>query len=143
MKVTIGSDFKMYGLHINNSLINLQIWDFAGEERFRFLLPGYCNGALGILLCYDITRYATFKHIQKWYDLTKKNTHTNKTVFILVGEKKDLEYKRSISEEEGKKLRKELDLDHFFETSSKSGENNKLIFKTLGKKICDNLEIEL
>jgi small GTP-binding protein len=135
MKMTIGSDFENYAVEVEGSVVQLQIWDFSGQKRFQFFLPNYCNGASGVLLCYDITRYATLKNIQKWYDLTEKNT--DDPIFILIGEKNDLEHKRSVPKDSGEEMKEKLNLDYFFETSSKSGENNKLIFKTLAKAILE------
>jgi len=141
MQVTIGTDFKMYNVPINNSIIKLQIWDLAGEERFHFLLANYCQGATGVLLCYDITRYATFKNIGKWYKLAKQNA--DNPVFILVGEKRDLEYRRAVPREFGNFYKRDYQLDYFFETSSKSGINNKLIFETLASAIAEKRNIDL
>ncbi|MBY9019015.1 MAG: GTP-binding protein, partial [Candidatus Lokiarchaeota archaeon] len=54
-KITIGTDLASWSIEIGNLVIKLQIWDFAGERRFRFFLPNYSRGADGCLLCYDIT----------------------------------------------------------------------------------------
>ena len=59
MKITIGTDLATYQMEFENLVVNLQIWDFAGEKRFRFFLPNYARGAHGCLLCYDITRYTS------------------------------------------------------------------------------------
>ncbi len=140
-QVTIGTDFRMFNVAINNCLIKLQIWDLAGEERFHFLLGNYCQGATGVLLCYDITRYTTFKNIEKWYNITKNNA--DNPIFILVGEKKDLEYRRVVSKEMGYYFKKRFQLDYFFETSSKSGINNKVIFETLAAAIAEKRNLDL
>ena len=60
---TIGVDFFLKKLELNGKNISLQIWDFAGEEKFRFLLPGIINGANGTIFMFDITRYVTFKNL--------------------------------------------------------------------------------
>jgi len=134
MKITIGTDLASFPIYINEYSIRLQIWDFAGEKRFRFFLPNYARGALGCLLCYDITRYTSFQNLQDWYTIVKENA--NDPIFILVGGKKDLEEnRRTVSYEEAIRFQKEYDLPHFFETSSKSGLNNQHIFKTLTEEI--------
>ncbi|TXT64698.1 MAG: Small GTP-binding domain protein [Promethearchaeota archaeon] len=140
-QMTIGTDFKMYDVQVNNTLIKLQLWDLAGEDRFRFLIGSYCRGASGVLLCYDITRYITFKNLDKWYSIAKENA--DDPVVILVGGKKDLEFKRTVPEDLGQQYKEQYQLDYFFETSSKSGVNNKLIFETLAKAIAEKREIEL
>ena len=45
-KMTIGVDFEVKSLEVDKQKVKLQIWDFGGEERFRFLLPTYCLGAI-------------------------------------------------------------------------------------------------
>jgi len=87
-KITIGTDLASWSLGMADMSIKLQIWDFAGEKRFRFFLPSYSRGAEGCLLCYDITRYTSFQNLQEWYDIVKNNTSDPR--FVLVGGKVDL-----------------------------------------------------
>jgi len=133
-KITIGADLASYGVNVDNKEIKLQIWDFAGEKRFRFFLPNYSRGAHGCIICYDITRYTSFQNLPEWYNIVKDNAID--PVFILVGGKEDLaDMKRTVTSEEAAKFQNEYDISYFFETSSKSGLNNHIIFETLSKAI--------
>ena len=134
-KITIGTDLATYSIPIEDKgTVKLQIWDFAGENRFRFFLPNYARGAMGCLLCYDLTRYASYENLTEWYNIVKENA--SNPVFVLVGCKLDLSVdKRVVRFEEGVEFQKKYNLDYFFETSSKSGENNQNIFKTLTEGI--------
>ncbi|MFX1375468.1 MAG: Rab family GTPase [Promethearchaeota archaeon] len=136
-KITIGTDLATFDVEIDNlKKIRLQIWDFAGEKRFRVFLPNYSRGALGCLLCYDITRRTSFDNLREWYNIVNNNTVN--PVFILVGEKLDLaDMRRSVDIEQAEEFKKKFKLDYFFETSSKSGENNKMIFETLTRLILE------
>ena len=64
-KMTIGSDFFMKKIEKidekNINQLNLLLWDFAGQERFRFILKDYVRGAEGVLLCFDLSRFPTLK----------------------------------------------------------------------------------
>jgi len=134
MKITIGTDLATYQVEFESLVVKLQIWDFAGEKRFRFFLPNYARGAHGCLLCYDITRYTSFQNLQDWYDIVQDNS--SDPVFILIGEKVDLaDARRTVKREEAEEFRKEHDIPYLFETSSKSGKNNKIIFEKLIKEI--------
>lgn len=134
MKITIGTDLSTWSIERENLVIKLQIWDFAGEKRFRFFLPNYARGAHGCLLCYDITRYTSFQNLQEWYDIVQSNA--SDPVFVLVGGKVDLaDARRTVKREEAEEFQKEHDIRFLFETSSKSGENNKIIFEMLIKEI--------
>ena len=133
-KITIGTDLATFDLNIEKDIVKLQIWDFAGERRFRLFLPNYARGATGCLLCYDITRHTSFDSLKEWYGIVNNNAVN--PVFILVGEKLDLaDIRRSVDREQGENFKEKYNLDFFFETSSKSGENNKSIFETLTRTI--------
>jgi len=133
-KITIGTDLATYDIDIDNINIRLQIWDFAGERRFRLFLPNYSRGATGCLLCYDITRRTSFDSLDEWFNIVNENAIN--PVFILVGEKLDLaDIRRSVKDEHAEELKEKYNLDYFFETSSKSGENNMMIFEILTRSI--------
>jgi small GTP-binding protein len=139
-KITIGTDLATYDVQIDDSTeIRLQIWDFAGERRFRIFLPNYSRGAAGCLLCYDITRRTSFDSLDEWYNIV--NNNADDPVFILVGEKLDLaDIRRSVQHEHAEVFKDKYNLDYLFETSSKSGENNKKIFETLTRSILEKKE---
>ncbi len=137
MKITIGTDLKMYSIPIDdNTLVALQIWDFAGEKRFRIFLPNYSSGASGCLLCYDMSRYSSFKNLTEWFEIVSKNA--TDPVYILVGGKADLAgEKRAVPKNEVEEFKDKHNIDYFFETSSKTGENNEKIFETLTRAILE------
>ena len=136
-KITIGTDLATWEMPIDENLIvTLQIWDFAGERRFRFFLPNYARGASGCLLCYDITRRTSFDNLIEWYNIV--NDNSSDSVFILVGGKHDLaDQRRSIEFLEAINFKKKYNISYVFETSSKSGFNNKIIFETLTRAILE------
>merc|ERR1712222_281916 len=55
--LTIGVEFGSRTISIDDNQIKLQIWDTAGQEKFRSITRSYYRGAAGALLVYDITRY--------------------------------------------------------------------------------------
>jgi small GTP-binding protein len=129
-KITIGTDLATHDVKIDDTINRLQIWDFAGEKRFRIFLPNYAMGAKGCILCYDITRRSSFESLKEWYNIV--NDNASNPVYILVGEKLDLaDVRRSVEYEQGEEFKRNYKLDYFFETSSKSGENNINIFETI------------
>jgi len=135
-KITIGTDLASIKIDMGEKgSAKLQIWDFAGEQRFRFFLPNYARGALGCVLCYDITRYQSIECLIEWYNIVKDNAAN--PVFVLVGGKLDLAEKRAIDFNKGKEFQEKYKIDYFFESSSKSGENIQLIFQTLTEGIIE------
>jgi len=139
---TIGVDFFLKRFEMDGKKVSLQIWDFAGEEKFRFLLPGIINGAHGTIFMFDITRYVTFENITNWLNVfnSANKTHEQKVPVLLVGSKTDLIGLRTVPAEEGKKFVKENNLLGYIECSSKTGENVESIFRAITKKMISNIK---
>ena len=130
---TIGVDFKIRTMEIDNKNVKLQIWDTAGQERFKNITASYYRGAHGIFVVYDISDTESFKNINNW--LIEIENNANKNVYkILVGNKCDLEDKRTVSYQEGKELAETYGMQ-FIETSAKSNTNVDEAFHLLGKEV--------
>jgi len=54
---TIGVEFGSKILQVGNNKVKLQIWDTAGQDRYRAVTRSYYRGAAGALIVYDITKY--------------------------------------------------------------------------------------
>ena len=67
-QTTIGVDFKVSTFNMNGKSIKLQLWDTAGQDRFKNIVASYYRGAHGILLMYDITNQTSYQNVQRWYD---------------------------------------------------------------------------
>ncbi|MHA1269260.1 MAG: Rab family GTPase [Candidatus Helarchaeota archaeon] len=136
-KITIGVDFSAVTIKANTSLgekiITLQIWDFGGEERFRFILPGYCAGASGAILCFDLTKPETLDALEEWIKLIRSKVP--EIPVILVGTKCDLEEHRKITREVAEEKVKEWGLSGYIETSSKNGDNIGYVFGLLSQEM--------
>ena len=81
---TIGIDFKLRTIELDNKKIKLQLLDTAGQERFKTITTAHYRNAMGILLVYDITNEQSFKNIEEWLKNIEK--HTSQPVNkILIG----------------------------------------------------------
>jgi small GTP-binding protein len=131
---TIGLDYRLKMVSVNNeAIVKLQIWDTAGQDRFRAITKNYYKGAHGIILLYDVTNPSTFNNIKNWIAQIKDNT-SDKVQICLVGNKCDIEEQRKIPYDEGAKLASENGLK-FFETSAKNNLNVEETFKFLIEEI--------
>jgi small GTP-binding protein len=138
--MTIGVDFETKMVKVNDTRVKLMIWDFGGEERFRFIFPQYLSGAMGGILMYDITEYSSFAHINDW--LSVMNGAKERMPLLLIGGKLDLDLIREITYKEGEIVVKKLGLDDFIECSSKTGENVEKSFEMLTKLMLDRMEYQ-
>jgi len=123
LKLTTGVDFYSKTTLYKGKL---QIWDFGGEERFRFLLHQYCKGANAALFLYNITNPSTLDHLPDWIQIIRE--HSGDIPIILVGAKAHLEQSRVVSKEEGILAAQKYNLSGFIEVSSKTGKNVKEAF---------------
>jgi len=137
-KTTIGVDLQVKTLNVDGLKTKLQIWDFGGEERFRFFLPRYIKGAHGGIFMYDITNSASISHIDDW--LLVINESNESLPIFLVGGKMDLDLSREVSFSAGEILADSRDLAGFIECSSKTGENIGPLFKNLCKTMIEGKE---
>ena len=150
---TVGLDFQSIPILIDNQSVTLLLYDTAGQEKFRSLIPLYTNEANIILLIYDISNKDSFDNIGKWFD-SLNNINKEEVIFALVGNKSDLDFNRKVSKEEAESYAKEHHYV-FQEVSAMSGEGiqelfmNKLIdqirtqFIQRGKNLTDQEEEKL
>ena len=136
-KMTIGVDIATKVLKVRDWNVTLQIWDFGGEERFRFFLPAYARGSFGGVFMYDITRYSTLMDFDTWMDVFKKGIDykSNPIPIIMIGGKIDLDHKRGILYDEAYDFALSKEVFTVIECSSKTGENVELIFKLITQLI--------
>ena len=132
---SIGLDFLIKVLDIENKIIKIQLWDISGSERIRIVSPIYYRRTNGAIVAYDISDKWSFDQVKFWVNEVKKysNTETN---IVIVGTKCDI-LDREVTEEEGKKLADELGVK-YFETSAKTGYNVNEAYNFLIKDIIDN-----
>uniref|UniRef100_A0A1I8NYM2 Ras-related protein Rab n=1 Tax=Stomoxys calcitrans TaxID=35570 RepID=A0A1I8NYM2_STOCA len=66
-RATIGVDFALKVLHWDpNTIVRLQLWDIAGQERFGNMTRVYYKEAVGAFIVFDVTRSGTFDCVNKW-----------------------------------------------------------------------------
>jgi len=123
---TVGIDFKEKLMEVDGRTVRLQIWDTAGQQRFRTITKSYYRGAQGYILVYDITHQLSFEHIKYW--LGEIKNHGREDFYtIIVGNKTDLEEERKVTTSEGKRFATENGID-YIETSAKEGQNVEVLF---------------
>ena len=120
-KATVGVEFGSKLFKLNGHNIKAQIWDTAGQEKYKAITGAYYKGSKGAFVVYDITRKETFESVDKWIN-DLKSSGDPKLIIIIIGNKCDLEEKREILKEQGEEKAKSFGCA-FLETSALSGDN--------------------
>ena len=131
-----GLDLKKKYIKINEKSIKLMIYDTAGHERFRTLSKNQISSTKGILIVYDVTEKESFDALTFWMKSFKENANKN-AICLIIGNKIDLENKRVIGYDEGKKFAEKYGVK-FIETSAKSAVGVNEAFYSVAKEIFDN-----
>ena len=133
---TIGIDYKLKNVTLENGdEAKIQIWDTAGQDRYKSITKSYIRGANGIILIYDVTNKKSFEGIQNWVKQIKEQVSSRVSV-ALVANKIDAE-KRVVSPKEGMQLGKDINYP-FYEASAKEGINVNECFDNIIKQIDKN-----
>ena len=132
---TIGLDYRLKSMTLQSGKnIKLQIWDTAGQDRFRAITKNYYKGANGIILIYDVTNRQSYENVKNWITQIREEANPN-VVIYLAGNKVDVsEEEKVVKTEEGKKIAEEFNLP-LYETSAKNGVNINRIFEELVEKV--------
>jgi len=132
---TIGIDFKLRTVILDDKKIKLQIWDTAGQERFQTLTRVYYRGTAGAIFVYDITRNKTFESIETWLAAFENATGTKtKIPKVLIGNKVDKSIDREVGYARAQAVANKFDM-RFCEASAKTGYNVENAFFALARDI--------
>jgi small GTP-binding protein len=133
MKMTIGTGFFSEVIETEKDIIQLQLWDFGGEKRFRFILPNYCKGAHGVIFAFDLNDFTTLMNLDEWLEIIRENTEN--PVMFLVGTKADVA--GTLDEYLILQFLQKNKMNKFIPTSAKTGDNVKSVFEELAQTILD------
>jgi small GTP-binding protein len=136
-RATIGVEFGSKNVGVHDKVVKAQLWDTAGQEKFKALAKSYYRGCVGCLIVYDITNYESYTHVQKWLNEVRDTADKN-LVTLLIGNKSDLEEKRAVQPEEAAEFAEKNNMG-FMETSAKQNSNIDSAFVTLVKTIYSTL----
>ncbi len=132
-RITLGVQFMVKRLNIEGHPIDLQIWDFGGEDRFRFILPAYCRGAHGAIFMYDITSPPSLYHIDDWMGVLR--SQNGKFPVVVGGTKADLYPARKVELAEVMKEVGKFGIADVTEVSAKTGQNVDLLFEGMCRQM--------
>ena len=129
--LTVGCDFFIKRLYVNNISVTLQIFDIGGQDHFARMRSAFADGAKGIFLAFDITRRDSFYSLENWINSIKDELDP-KAPKVLIATKTDLKveaevWKDDIDNMEG------ISIDAYFDTSSLTGDGVPEAFETMAR----------
>ncbi|XP_068013212.1 ras-related protein Rab-36 isoform X2 [Melanerpes formicivorus] len=128
-KATIGVDFEMERFEIMGIPFNLQIWDTAGQEKFKCIASAYYRGAEVIITVFDLADIQTLDHTKQWLEDTLKENEPDSSFIFLVGTKKDLVSDAVCERTELDAIRFANEMHaEYWSVSARTGENVKEFF---------------
>lgn len=91
-KTTVGVDIAKIKRITNDGIINVNIWDIAGNDRHQSMMPLYVRDAVVVLVVYDMVNQKSFTSVKTWLDNVKLILpHDEPVKYYLVGNKCDLD----------------------------------------------------
>ena len=102
---------------------------WAGQERFRSLIPSYIRDSSVAVIVYDVAKRQSFLNTSRWIEEVRTERGSD-VIIVLVGNKTDLVEGRQVSIEEGDAKARECGV-MFIETSAKAGFNIKALFRKI------------
>ena len=135
LSTLIGSfSSKLVYYEKENISIRFDIWDTAGQEKYRSINKIFYQDAQVTFLVYDITQKETYDAIQGyWYQEVKENSPEDAIIFVL-GNKSDLYEREAINEEDARKYAEDIKALYKL-VSAQTGEGIEDIFKMIGEKL--------
>lgn len=135
---TVGADFSSYKARIGNLMTSFQIWDLAGQDKYKYIRSSFYGGATACFLVFDVTNPNSLNSVSNWVDEAIRYSNGTIEIFIVCANKIDLKGKRVITREAGEQLAKALKESSglqcaYIETSALTGENIDIAFDLMAK----------
>lgn len=130
---TIGASFSCKVMDVDSYTIKFEIWDTAGQEAFKAMLPMYYRKSILAIIVFDITSLESFNDIPKWIEELKRSADKNCIIF-LIGNKCDLENERAVDRNHAMMLAESFGA-LYFETSAKANIGITEIFSQSAKQM--------
>ncbi|KAA8587562.1 hypothetical protein FQN60_016424 [Etheostoma spectabile] len=128
-KATIGVDFEIERFEISGLPFSLQIWDTAGQEKFKCIASAYYRGAQVIITVFDMADIKSLDHTRQWLEEAMSENEPDSCFIFLIGTKSDLlpVEEKERTEKDAIQMATEMN-GEFWAVSAKTGENVQAFF---------------
>jgi small GTP-binding protein len=134
---TMGTNITEKSFRVKDNIIELILWDLAGQSKFELMRKHFYHGAEAVILIFDLTNPKSFQSITQWFrDIEDYLMIDHELIGCLFGNKNDLSNERKIDTNMAQKLASQLKLE-YFETSALTGKNVENAFYKIAQKIIE------
>ncbi|CAH8576394.1 unnamed protein product [Schistosoma margrebowiei] len=144
LPLTVAIDFHVKFMHCDGTNLYLQLWDTAGQEKFRSITRQYYRKSDGVIIVFDATNESSFLAVRSWLQSVTEETDEN-TVILILENKSDLiegSDKRAVSRATIDKIVR-VYKTMCFEVSAKTGHNIEEAFMVMARKLKEKEVYEL
>lgn len=119
-----------------NKSLTFDIWDTAGQEKYRSLAKIFYKDAKAVILVYDVTNENSFTQLKEyWYEQIKQLGDKD-IILAIAANKNDLYDERVVESETGEEFARSVGAI-FMSTSAKDDNGITALFDNIGQKILD------
>ncbi len=134
---TMGTNITEKSFRVKNRVIELVLWDLAGQSKFELMRKHFYQGSEAVILIFDLTNPKSFESITDWFGDIKDNLKLDHDLIgCIFGNKSDLTNEKKIGNNEAQKLASKLKIN-YFETSALTGKNVENAFYMIAEKIIE------
>lgn len=138
---TLGVNVSDKIFRVDGTIVQLVLWDLAGQERFKVMRQQFYQGSDGIFLIFDLTNLKSFDRIKEWHQDVQKQLKNKRKIFgFVIGNKSDLFNQRIVSKKIASQLARELKLG-YLETSALTGEKVEYAFVEIAKLLLKSVKL--
>jgi small GTP-binding protein len=134
-----GSYLRLTVTDTIGSPTNIEVWDTAGAERYRSIVPIYFRRAQIVICVFDLTKKQSFDHATYWIDLARNSVHGG-VEFLLIGNKSDLGDERNVDISAAQQLSEQIGAKAYIETSALTGTGIDLLKTQLGAMVATDAD---
>ena len=135
---TIGVDFGVKPIVVQDCDVKVNFWDLSGHPEFFDVRNEFYKDTQGVILCFDVSQRVTFQALDKWVKEAQRYGVRDSAVWALCANKVDKKTKRAVTRREAE-LWAERSGFQYFETSAKTGEGIDDLFNYLFLTVVGNL----
>jgi len=134
---TVGVDFRFRTVTVDNELVKLQIWDTAGQEKFKTITSSYYRNAHAVMIVYDVSDRKSFENIEQWLSDIEKFC-PNGVCKMIIGNKCDIDpSEREVTYQTAESFANQLQIP-YIETSAKTANNVETAFIQMVQQLIKN-----